>query len=454
MSSVQIHFPGKEGFKVRITIVPSPVDMDVRLHRIDIIDIDCDANATRTPVAGPSTSSALAYRRGGSRPPQMLCVGHGFRCDLDAKDYIVDLNSSPLLTDMDLKSHGKEGVTCIWAKECWPPFRDLKGLETLKNFNRRRVQILASSGADLIAFETIPNKLEAKKSTGNVDEDFVSYMVKWREVGASLFDGMLERNVVSWTSLICGYASRDCPDEVFGLPNEKKAAYGALDKWNAWETESPLIAAAKYLKEEESMEASNLSQSVEVLSNAPAQCPISKSQCEQLLALFNSGTDQGSNHHVASVSTSAAASSMISGAAGVTAATGVPSTSLSSSSNAHSGFVDTMSDPFLPSAVEASFSDDATNFVTPISISESSHLDITDPPSPSHHHFQVPLPSDPPLSSPTQLPHSDLEPSSSPPVASAPPLPNEFTIHGMWLKQNEHNVPCPESSNEACGSPK
>ncbi|KAK7842313.1 hypothetical protein CFP56_014116 [Quercus suber] len=52
----------------------------------------------------------------------------------------------------------------------------------------------------------------------------------------------------------------------------------------------------------------------------------------------------GSNHHVASVSTSAAASSVISGAAGVTAATGVPSTSLSSSNNAHSGFVDTMSE--------------------------------------------------------------------------------------------------------------
>ena len=33
-------------------------------------------------------------------------------------------------------------------------------------------------------------------------------------------------------------------------------------------------------------------------------------------------------------------------------------------------------------------------------------------------------------------------------------LPNEFTIHGMWLKQNEHYVPCPDSSNEACGSPK
>ncbi|XVF87248.1 hypothetical protein PTKIN_Ptkin18bG0103600 [Pterospermum kingtungense] len=32
------------------------------------------------------------------------------------------------------------------------------------------------------------------------------------------------------------------------LPNEKEAVYGALDKWTAWETEFPLIAAAKALQ--------------------------------------------------------------------------------------------------------------------------------------------------------------------------------------------------------------
>ncbi|XXG71238.1 hypothetical protein AAC387_Pa07g0536 [Persea americana] len=31
------------------------------------------------------------------------------------------------------------------------------------------------------------------------------------------------------------------------LPNEKEVIYGALDKWTAWETEFPLIAAAKAL---------------------------------------------------------------------------------------------------------------------------------------------------------------------------------------------------------------
>ena len=36
--------------------------------------------------------------------------------------------------------------------------------------------------------------------------------------------------------------------QVSELPNEKEAVYGALDKWTAWETEFPLIAAAKALK--------------------------------------------------------------------------------------------------------------------------------------------------------------------------------------------------------------
>jgi len=35
-------------------------------------------------------------------------------------------------------------------------------LEKLKDFHRRRLQVLAESGADLIAFETIPNKIEAQ----------------------------------------------------------------------------------------------------------------------------------------------------------------------------------------------------------------------------------------------------------------------------------------------------
>ncbi|KAF3951345.1 hypothetical protein CMV_022993 [Castanea mollissima] len=85
-------------------------------------------------------------------------------------------------------------------------------------------------------------------------------------------------------------------------------------------------------------------QSIESSSNASAQCPISKAQCEQLLALFNSGIDQGNGHHVAIVSTSGAVSSVLSRALGVFAATGAPSTSISSSNSVNSSLVNTMLD--------------------------------------------------------------------------------------------------------------
>lgn len=35
-------------------------------------------------------------------------------------------------------------------------------LEKLKDFHRRRLQVLVEAGPDLLAFETIPNKLEAQ----------------------------------------------------------------------------------------------------------------------------------------------------------------------------------------------------------------------------------------------------------------------------------------------------
>lgn len=41
-------------------------------------------------------------------------------------------------------------------------YGDAMNIEFLKNFHRRRVQVLVESGADLIAFETVPNKLEAQ----------------------------------------------------------------------------------------------------------------------------------------------------------------------------------------------------------------------------------------------------------------------------------------------------
>ncbi|KAL0284609.1 UNVERIFIED_CONTAM: Homocysteine S-methyltransferase 2 [Sesamum calycinum] len=143
-------------------------------------------------------------------------------------------------------SVGSYGAYLADGSEYSGIYGDNIGLETLKDFHRRRVQVLAESGADLIAFETIPNKLEAMAyaelleeeaviavgvnctpprfihgliqsiqtvttkpilvypnsgetydasrkewvpSTGVTDVDFVSYVGKWREAGASLIGG-------------------------------------------------------------------------------------------------------------------------------------------------------------------------------------------------------------------------------------------------------------------------
>ncbi|EXB97042.1 Homocysteine S-methyltransferase 1 [Morus notabilis] len=47
------------------------------------------------------------------------------------------------------------------------------GLDKMKDFHRRRLQILVEAGADLLAFETIPNKLEAQACIELLEEEKV-----------------------------------------------------------------------------------------------------------------------------------------------------------------------------------------------------------------------------------------------------------------------------------------
>lgn len=68
-------------------------------------------------------------------------------------------------------------------------------LEFLKNFHRRRVQLLADSGPDLIAFETVPNKLEAQAFVELLEEEDIN-IPAWLSFNSK--DGV---NVVSGDSL-------------------------------------------------------------------------------------------------------------------------------------------------------------------------------------------------------------------------------------------------------------
>ncbi|KAJ4968241.1 hypothetical protein NE237_014942 [Protea cynaroides] len=95
-------------------------------------------------------------------------------------------------------SVGSYGAYLADGSEYSGNYGDAVNVETLKDFHRRRVQVLAGSGADLIAFETIPNKLEAQAYAQLLGEEDIN-IPAWFSFNSK--DGI---NVVSGDSL------RDC----------------------------------------------------------------------------------------------------------------------------------------------------------------------------------------------------------------------------------------------------
>ncbi|KAI3857126.1 hypothetical protein MKW98_010540 [Papaver atlanticum] len=84
-------------------------------------------------------------------------------------------------------------------------------LEYLKEFHRRRIRVLAESGADLIAFETIPNKLEAQAYAELLEEDDIK-IPAWFSFTSN--DGV---NVVSGDSILeCASVADSC-DKVLAV---------------------------------------------------------------------------------------------------------------------------------------------------------------------------------------------------------------------------------------------
>lgn len=94
---------------------------------------------------------------------------------------------------------------------CSGNYGDRVSLDSLKDFHRRRVQVLAASGADLIAFETIPNKLEAKAYAELLEEEGVE-IPAW--FSFSCKDGA---NVVSGDPIEECAAIADSCEQVFGV---------------------------------------------------------------------------------------------------------------------------------------------------------------------------------------------------------------------------------------------
>ncbi|CAO2818887.1 unnamed protein product [Amaranthus hypochondriacus] len=81
------------------------------------------------------------------------------RASMEDRDDSKILKCRPILV---AASVGSYGAYLADGSEYSGDYGNTVDLDYLKDFHRRRVQILAESGADLIAFETIPNKLEAQ----------------------------------------------------------------------------------------------------------------------------------------------------------------------------------------------------------------------------------------------------------------------------------------------------
>ncbi|KAK6141470.1 hypothetical protein DH2020_024791 [Rehmannia glutinosa] len=117
------------------------------------------------------------------------------RCHEGLTDHTADdriLNQRPILV---AASVGSYGAYLADGSEYSGDYGDAMDLEFLKNFHRRRVKVLAESGPDLIAFETVPNKLEAQAFALLLEEEELN-IPAWLSFNSK--DGV---NVVSGDSL-------------------------------------------------------------------------------------------------------------------------------------------------------------------------------------------------------------------------------------------------------------
>ncbi|KAH9613963.1 hypothetical protein KSS87_009677 [Heliosperma pusillum] len=92
------------------------------------------------------------------------------RCTKGSWDVNENVQTRPILV---AASVGSYGAYLADGSEYSGDYGESVSVETLKDFHRKRVQILADSGADLIAFETIPNKLEAKAYAELLQEEAI-----------------------------------------------------------------------------------------------------------------------------------------------------------------------------------------------------------------------------------------------------------------------------------------
>ncbi|KAL3603596.1 hypothetical protein D5086_004455 [Populus alba] len=189
----------------------------VRAVHLDYLEAGADIIITASYQATIQGFEAKGFSRGDSeallrKSVEIACeardVYYG-RCKEGSPDGIDDgrvLKHRPILV---AASVGSYGAYLADGSEYSGNYGDAITLETLKDFHRRRVQILAESGADLIAFETVPNKVEAQAYAELLEEEDIK-IPAWFSFNSK--DGI---NVVSGDSLLeCASIAESCKNAV------------------------------------------------------------------------------------------------------------------------------------------------------------------------------------------------------------------------------------------------
>ncbi|KAL9395809.1 hypothetical protein Peur_010062 [Populus x canadensis] len=189
----------------------------VRAVHLDYLEAGADIIITASYQATIQGFEAKGFSRGDSEALLRKCVViaceardiYYGRCREGSPDGSDDgrvLKHRPILV---AASVGSYGAYLADGSEYSGNYGDAITLETLKDFHRRRVQILAESGADLIAFETVPNKVEAQAYAELLEEEDIK-IPAWFSFNSK--DGI---NVVSGDSLLeCASIAESCKNAV------------------------------------------------------------------------------------------------------------------------------------------------------------------------------------------------------------------------------------------------
>ncbi|CAL9191785.1 unnamed protein product [Musa hybrid cultivar] len=101
-----------------------------------------------------------------------LLLQQSVKLALEARDNFWKLNAdNNYIRALVAASIGSYGAYLADGSEYSGHYGPDMNLEKLKEFHRRRLQVLVDAGPDLLAFETIPNKLEAQALAELLDEE-------------------------------------------------------------------------------------------------------------------------------------------------------------------------------------------------------------------------------------------------------------------------------------------